>query len=118
MGNEQQQQQQREQQQRQRQRQRQQNQVRRRAAADGLLNEEAITTKFPSAEKKTIFDNGDVFAGRKAASAGIVDQEDPAFLDTYPAASTDRFPEDIPGLPGRRPTYTPRYGRNILHFFC
>jgi hypothetical protein len=92
-----------------------QNQVRRRTAANGLLDEETIVTKFPSAEK-TIFNNGDIFARRKAASAGIVDQVDPAFLDTYFASDTDLFPEDIPGLPRQSPTYMPRYKINLYIF--
>ena len=79
----------------------------------------AGATRFP-AEK--ILDNGDVFAGRKAvaaaraaaaaaaaavAAAGNAGVEDGG---GYGAAfgSTELLPEEIPGLPRRRPAYSPR----------
>ena len=78
----------------------------------------AGTTRFP-AEK--ILDNGDIFAGRKAvaaaraaaaAAAAAVAAGNAGGDDggSYGAAfgSTELLPEEIPGLPRRRPAYSPR----------
>ena len=79
----------------------------------------AGATRFP-AEK--ILDNGDIFAGRKAlaaaraaaaaAAAAAVAAGNAGVEDGggYGAAfgSTELLPEEIPGLPRRRPAYSPR----------
>ena len=79
----------------------------------------AGATRFP-AEK--ILDNGDIFAGRKAvaaaraaaaaAAAAAVAAGNAGVDDvgSYGAAfgSTELLPEEIPGLPRRRPAYSPR----------
>ena len=57
------------------------------------------TKEFPTtpylAEKSLLQDNGDIF-GKNA--------------EEYRRAFIDRFPEDIPGLPRKRPCeYSPRY---------
>ena len=78
----------------------------------------AGATRF-AADK--ILDNGDIFAGRKAvaaaraaaaAAAAAVAAGNPGVEDGggYGAAfgSTELLPEEIPGLPRRRPAYSPR----------
>ena len=72
-----------------------------------------------------ILDNGDIFAGRKAvaaaraaaaaavaaaaaaaSAAGNPDVEDGGYGAAF--GSTELLPEEIPGLPRRRPAYSPR----------
>ena len=77
----------------------------------------AGATRFP-AEK--ILDNGDIFAGRKAVAAARAAAAAAAAAAAgnggvddgggYGAAfgSTELLPEEIPGLPRRRPAYSPR----------
>ena len=75
-----------------------------------------------------ILDNGDIFAGRKAvaaaraavaaaaASAAAAGNPDVDDGGTYGAAfgSTELLPEEIPGLPRRRPAYSPRQVKQTL----
>lgn len=76
-------------------------------------------TRFPAAAAATekILDNGDIFHGRKAvaaaraaaavaAAAGNPNVDDGGYGAAF--GSTDLLPEEIPGLPRRRPAYSPR----------
>ena len=86
-------------------------------------------TTTTAAEK--ILDNGDIFAGRKAvaaaraaaaaavaaaaaaaSAAGNPDVEDGGYGAAF--GSTELLPEEIPGLPRRRPAYSPRQVKQTL----
>ena len=76
-----------------------------------------------------ILDNGDIFAGRKAvaaaraaaaaavaaaaSAAGNPDVEDGGYGAAF--GSTELLPEEIPGLPRRRPAYSPRQVKQTQH---
>ncbi len=92
------------------------------------------STSFPPPpHPDKIFDNGDVFTGRKAAAAAAATAAansggsmTTALSNPRSGSSTaidrddgggglgpggDFFPEDIPGIPRRRPAYSPRCER-------